>query len=287
MALVIHAITSQQPPPLEFRYDPVNEAVWANLLPVAGRPQNFSPELLDAIERGLDGLERSHWHWSGNDSNSPIHAAVMVSAHPSYFSVGGDLPFFRQCIERQDAESLRAYSLRCLDIIYRWAMAGAEVDTLAVVQGRALGGGFEAVLASNYIIAEEHAELGFPEILFGLFPVSGGMPLLARRIGLHKAEQMMQEGRLYPAPELLEVGLVDEVCARGEGYAAARAYMQRRRASQRSRQMMRRAKWRMSRLDLDELRRVVDEWVETALLLTPKELRVMDALIGMQKKEFG
>lgn len=286
MAVVIRAPSPQQPP-LEFSFSQANESLWATLAVVPGRPHSFSPELLSAVERALDGLEGERWHWVDGQMRVPIRCAVMVSNHPGYFSAGGDLSFFRECIEGRAAERLRTYSLRCLDIVYRWAVAGSEVDTVSVVQGRALGGGFEAVLASNYVIAEDHSELGFPEILFGLFPVSGGMALLARRVGVHRAEKIMQEGRLYSARELLDMGLVDEICARGNGREAARDYIQRRRSSPRARLMMRRAKARMEPLDFEELRRVVDEWVDTAMLLTPRELRVMDALIGMQKKEFS
>jgi len=287
MPAVVRAVAPVQQVPLELNYQASNEALWVNLRPMAGRPHNFSAELLDAIQGGFDEMEASQWHWNDKGIDAPIRYAVMMSDHPSYFSVGGDLALFRQCIERQDAEALRAYSLQCLDIIYRWTMAGGDVATIAVVQGRALGGGFEAVLAANHIIAEEQAEFGFPEILFGLFPVSGGMSLLARRIGVHRAEKMMGDGRLYPARDLLDLGVIDEVCGQGEGPTTVRAYIQRHRSSQRARMMLQRAKLRMSALDINELRLVVDEWIETALALTPKETRVLDALIGMQKKEFS
>lgn len=286
MPAVMCAVASR-PAPLLLHYQPSHEVLWVNLSSVGGQPHNFSAELLNALQGRLDEMEATQWLWSEKGIGVPVRYAVMTSDHPRYFSVGGDLAFFRRCIEYRDVEGLRRYALQCLDIIYRWATAGADVATIAVVQGRALGGGFEAALAANHIIAEEHAEFGFPEILFGLFPVSGGMSLLARRIGVHQAERMMRDGRLYSAPELLAMGVIDEVCGTGEGPTMARAYIQRHRGSQRARMMLQRAKLRMSPLDLNELRQVVDEWVETALALTPKERRVLDALIGMQKKEFS
>jgi DSF synthase len=48
-----------------------------------------------------------------------------------------------------------------------------DVTTIALVQGDALGGGFETALSSNVLIAERSAKLGFPEILFNLFPGMG------------------------------------------------------------------------------------------------------------------
>jgi DSF synthase len=288
MSAVMRAVASARPAPLALHYQPADEVLWINLSLVGGQPHNFSTELLDALQSRLDDLEATQWQWREQEIGVPVHYAIMASDHPRYFSVGGDLAFFRRCIERRDPQGLRKYALQCLDIVYRWAMAGSDVATIAVVQGRALGGGFEAALAANHIIAEEHAEFGFPEILFGLFPVSGGMSLLARRIGIHQAERMMRDGRLlYSARELLAMGVIDEVCGRGEGPTMARAYIQRHRDSQRARMMLQRAKLRMLPLDLNELRQVVDDWIETAFALTPKEMRILEALIGMQKKEFS
>lgn len=286
MSAIVRALTPAPSSPLALQYQPATETLWIVLRQVAGRPQNFSPELLDAL-RCFDELERSGWQWQENGQAGQVRSAVMTSEHPVYFSVGGDLAFFRECIARRDASALRNYTLQCVDAVYRWAMAGATVATVAVVQGRALGGGFEAALGANHIIAEEQSEFGFPEILFGLFPMAGGMSLLGRRIGVHRAEKIMREGRVYSAAQMLEMGVIDEICPPGEAAMAVRDYLQRHQGSQRARMMLQRAKQRMSPIDHEELRRVVDEWVETALALTPKEIRVLEALISMQRKEFG
>lgn len=287
MTAAVQALATAPGSPLGLEYRPAGETLWIVLRHVPGRAHNFSPQLLADLQSRLDQLEASGWQWREPGREGPIRFAVMTSEHPVYFSVGGDLVHFRDCIARGDAAALREYTLRCVDAVYRWAMAGGEVATVAVVQGRALGGGFEAVLAANHIIAEEHAEFGFPEILFGLFPMAGGMSLLGRRIGIHQAEKLMRDGRLYSAREMLEMGVIDEVCPRGEAALAVRAWLKREEGSRRARAMLRRAKLRMAPIDPAELGRVVDEWVETALALTPKEVRVLEALIGMQRKEFG
>jgi DSF synthase len=287
MSAIVQALAPTPNSLLGLQYQPSSETLWIVLRHVAGRAHNFSLDLLDSLQGCLDDLEANRWQWHGKDAIGDVRCAVMTSEHPVYFSVGGDLAHFRECIERRNADGLRDYTLKCVDAVYRWAMAGAEVATVAVVQGRALGGGFEAVLGANYIIAEEQSEFGFPEILFGLFPMAGGMSLLGRRIGVHQAEKLMREGRLYTANQMLEMGVIDEVCPQGEAATAVRAYLRRQEGSRRARMMLQRAKLRMAPIDYDELQRVVDEWVETALALTPKEVRVLEALIGMQRKEFG
>lgn len=284
---IVQALEPAPGSPLGLQYQPSGETLWIVLRHVAGRAHNFSLDLLDALQRCLDDLEAYGWRWREKGTEGDVRCAVMTSEHPVYFSVGGDLAHFRECIAHRDAEALRDYTLRCVDAVYRWAMSGADVATVAVVQGRALGGGFEAVLGANYIIAEEQSEFGFPEILFGLFPMAGGMSLLGRRIGIHQAEKMMREGRLYTARQMLEMGVIDEVCPQGEAATAVRSYLRRQEGSRRAKMMLQRAKMRMVPIDHAELQRVVDEWVETALALTPKEIRVLEALIGMQRKEFG
>src|SRR4029079_15893807 len=126
--------------------------------------------------------------------------------------LGGDLAYFRECIRQRDHQGLRDYSMLCVDMIYQWSSTLSQhATTVALVQGRALGGGFETALASYYIIAEEQSEFGFPEILFGLFPCTGAMSFLARRVGVHEAERMMTNGKVYSAPELKAKGVVDEL----------------------------------------------------------------------------
>jgi DSF synthase len=157
------------------------------------------------------------------------------------------------------------------------------VTTIALVQGRALGGGFETALSADFIIAEEQSTFGFPEIIFGLFPCTGGMSLLARRVGVYQAEKMLTNERIYKAHELLEMGVVDEVCAQGEGEIAVEKFIAKHGRRRGSRMMLQRARHRLAPLNYEELHTVVEEWVELAMRLSPGELRMMEMLSMMQQ----
>jgi DSF synthase len=274
---------------MDIRHDSTSATSWVTMHPRPGRPLNFSPSMLDAFEQAFAAWEANACQWEGADgSRLPVHYAVLRSAHPGYFNVGGDLAFFNTCITRGDFEALRAYSLRCMDLTWRWASRLSEqATTISLVQGRALGGGFESALSSDYVIAEEQAEFGLPEILFGLFPCSGGMPLLARRVGLRQAQTMMSNGKIYKAAELLEAGVIDEVCAKGRGEQAVRRWISEHSKTRAARQALQRARRRMQPLDLHEMATVVDDWVEVARQLEPSHLRVLDTLTRMQRSEFG
>jgi DSF synthase len=236
-------------------------------------------ELRDVGQRLQAGASR--WHHDG--LIEPVNYAVMRSGHPDYFSLGGDLRLFRTCIQNRDRESLLGYSRLCLEMmVERCACSNPDMSTISLVQGRAMGGGFEAALAADFLVAEEHSSFGFPEIMFGLFPCTGAMSLLTRRMPVHQAQRLMTSGKVYSAYELHAMGLVDEVCSRGEGVATVERHIARHASRRAARLSVRRAVERTCPLDLAELQQVVEDWVELALRLTPRELRVMDMLISMQ-----
>jgi DSF synthase len=108
------------------------------------------------------------------------------------------------------------YATRCINCIYARVHHYAVPDliTVSLVQGDALGGGFEAALVSDVIIAEEQARFGFPEIRFNSFPGMGAYSLLARKVGGRIAERMMLSGKRYSASTLHVWGVVDHVFSR-------------------------------------------------------------------------
>jgi DSF synthase len=241
--------------------------------------QNFTSGLVAEFQNLVDSMMRPA-------AVEPPAYTVVQSAHPEYFSVGGDLSFFRTCIANGDAETLRAYSMRCLDLMYAWSTRlKSRTTSIALVQGRALGGGFEMVLSTDYVIAEERSSFGFPEIMFGLFPCTGAMGLLAHRIGARAAERMMTNKKIYTARELLDMGLIDEVCENGGGELAVSRYIREHKKRQRALFKIQESRARHSRFDYEEGVQVVDDWVELAMALTPDELRHMEMLVLLQKSD--
>ena len=81
---------------------------------------------------------------------------------------------------------------------------------IAAVNGAAVGGGFELVLACDLVVAAEHARFGLPEVKRGLFPAGGGT-LLSTRVPLALALELGLTGRLADADRALAAGLVNQV----------------------------------------------------------------------------
>lgn len=248
--------------------------------------QNFTPALVAELQDVLDTMLRplNLVHASSDAAENPRYT-VIQSGHPDYFSVGGDLRFFRECILARDAQRLRAYSMACLNLMHGWSTRLRNHHTIALVQGRALGGGFEMMLSSDYVVAERRSSFGFPEIMFGLFPCTGAMGLLASRVGARQAERMMTDGRIYSASELYEMKLVDELCDDGEGELAVARYLTTHLRRQNARIKVQQSRKRTAPIDYDEGVRVVEDWVDTAMSLSAEEVRTMEMLILMQSKE--
>lgn len=261
------------------------DSLWLTLHKDASRGvHNFTPALLGELRSVIDGLRRTDGQWPVDATTTDIGYLVLKSSDPEYFSVGGDLKHFRTCIAERNEAALLGYSNQCLDLLADWGtLLKDRMTSIALVQGRALGGGFEMALSADYIIAEEHSSFGFPEIMFGLFPCTGAMGLLTRRVGAVRAERMMTENKIYTAQQLLDMGVIDEVCATGTGERATEAYIARHASRQKAFLKVQQSRIRTAPFDYAEGEQIVKDWVELAMGLTADELRTLDMLILMQE----
>ncbi|BCK87892.1 fatty acid oxidation complex subunit alpha [Sideroxyarcus emersonii] len=160
------------------------------------------------------------------------------------------------------------------------------VATITLLQGDALGGGLEAALASDIVIAERKCQLGFPEILFNLFPGMGAYSLIARKVSPKFAEKMILSGKIYSAEELHEAGLIDILAEEGKGVEAVNEYIKRQERRSNGFLAVQKARHRFNPLTYQELIDITIVWVDAALKLNEKDLKVMDRFVRSQEKLF-
>ena len=163
------------------------------------------------------------------DSEEPIDYVILASGMPGVFQLGGDLNLFRQKIDNRDRNALTTYGRACIDVLYRnYRGHDLPLTTVSLVLGECLGGGFEAALSSDVIVAKNNSCFGFPEILFNLFPGMGANSFLDRKVGQRKAEDIISSGKIYSAEEMRELGVIDVVAEYGAGEAAVNALIKQR-----------------------------------------------------------
>lgn len=220
---------------------------------------------------------------------APVDYVVIASSVPGVYNLGGDLELFRRLIGEKDRESLLGYARACIEPLYLNAvhLNRPNVKTLTLVQGDALGGGFECALSGNVLIAERGCKLGFPEILFNLFPGMGALSLLGRRIGHQQAERIILSGRLYLAEELYEMGVVDVLAEPGEGEQAVYDLVRKESRARNGMLALRAAREISQPVSYDELMRIAEVWVDAALRLGTKDLRMMERLVARQTGKGG
>jgi len=249
-------------------------------------PVKFTPQLLTELRAIQDSFAtRISNEVKAHDPHRLCYQ-VFASKIPGIFSLGGDLALFRKFILAGDAPNLRLYAREAVDLVYLNAVNYEQpITTISLVQGQALGGGFEAALAANVIVAERQCKLGFPEIMFNMFPGMGAFQLLTRRLSAREAEKMILGGKTYSAEELYHLGLIDILANEDEGEAAVWQYIRHHSRHARGMGGFRNARQCAQPLDRLELYRMVDIWVETALTLSDSDLSVIDYLLQAQQRK--
>ena len=126
--------------------------------------------------------------------------------------------------------------------------------------------------------------MGFPEVLFDLFPGMGAYTFLCRRVTPRQAERMMLDARVYPVEELLEMGVVDKVVPKGEGLVAARELLRHHGRIGNALRSMNAVRQACKPVSLEELLAVTTEWVDAAMRLSERGLHTMERLIRAQQR---
>lgn len=265
--------------------DTTNATCWCFMEPV-GKP-SYTHELMHDIGRMQAAITRTFGNLP-SPAAAPFSWFVMASAVPGIYNLGGDLGHFAQRIRSGDLAAMKHYGHVAVEAIHRNAVAfDSPVVTMALVQGDALGGGFEHALSFDLIVAERSAKMGLPEILFNMFPGMGAYSFLSRRMDRRSAEALILSGRVHTAEELHEMGVVDVLAEDGEGQRAVLDYIARHNRKHNAHHAVYRARRRVNPVTLAELIDVVDIWAEAAVNLTEADLRKMDRLCAAQNRRLA
>ncbi len=140
-----------------------------------------------------------------HDTPQPV---VLRSATPGMFVSGADLTELRR---RTVAESLTRLNQRLFQQVHDHPW-----PTIAVVDGWALGGGFELALACDLRLSTAEAQWGLPEVRLGIIPSGGALSRLEKLIGRSHAAELILTGSRISGSRAYEIGLVQRLTSRDE-----------------------------------------------------------------------
>jgi enoyl-CoA hydratase/carnithine racemase len=175
-----------------------NRVAWITL----NRPDKLNAlnrTVFEQLGRALDRLEAS-----------PDAVVGVLSGEGRAFAAGADI---------QDYVDISVHEYRAFMNVGRAVsdrLASLAKPVIAAVQGFALGGGFELVLACDLVVAADNARFGLPETKLGLVPGGGGTQRLPRLVGRMRATELLITGRFLTADEAQAWGIVNQVVPKGE-----------------------------------------------------------------------
>ncbi|WP_168403064.1 fatty acid oxidation complex subunit alpha FadB [Erwinia amylovora] len=143
---------------------------------------------------------------------------VLLSSRKSAFIVGADIMAFLSLFAAP-AEQLAQWLAFANGVFNR--LEDLPVPTVAAINGYALGGGCECVLATDFRIASADTRIGLPETKLGIIPGFGGSVRMPRLLGADSALDIIAGGKDIDAAQALKVGLVDAVVSVDKLHAAA------------------------------------------------------------------
>jgi DSF synthase len=276
-------ITGRSFEEISVRHDQIDKIFWC-FMNQRGRP-SYTYTLGAEIQQVQDWIA-NNYAMPANGGPDDLRYFVCGSKTPGIYNLGGDLRHFAECILTRDLAAMRKYAETCVRMQFVNANSfNAPIITMALVQGDALGGGFEHALAFDILVAERSARMGLPEIVFNLFPGMGAYSFLVRRVGRRLAEKFILEGKIFSAEELHQMGIVDILVEDGEGEGAIVEYCNKHKnrfAAERAVYLARRA---ADPIELSELLRITNIWAETAMSLTEADVKKMERLADAQERK--
>ena len=155
------------------------------------------------------------------DADRTLRALVITGAGPRFFCTGGDVKAYARVTAAAELNEVFDLIRDLLD-----ALEALHCPVIAAINGYAIGGGAELVLACDLRVMDSAAQIGFPQSRLGILPGWDGISRLLPLVGRGVAARLLRTGKRVDAAEALRIGLVDEVAPAGQCLTQALALAQ-------------------------------------------------------------
>ncbi|HCF74808.1 MAG: enoyl-CoA hydratase-related protein [Arenicellales bacterium] len=171
------------------------------------------PEAMNALDMAHN--EELNRVWAEFRDDQDLWVAILTGAGNKAFSAGADL---KTLIPAQGEGVMEDWNFGGITRGFK-----TFKPIIAAVNGVALAGGLEMVLACDLRVAADHARLGLAEVKWAIIPGAGGTQRLPRAIPLARAMEMILTGDPITADEAYQLGLVNRVVSADSLMAEARS----------------------------------------------------------------
>lgn len=160
------------------------------------------PKALNALN--IDTLKEITEAVSELEKDKEIKVAILTGEGKAFIA-GADI----SAMVNMTPSEAKKFSEIGHNMLYK--IENSRLPFIAAVNGYALGGGCETLMACDIVVAGKSAKIGQPEINLGIHPGFGGTQRLPRLVGRMKAKELLLTGRNLSADEALNIGLVNLV----------------------------------------------------------------------------
>ena len=265
------------------RYDAATEAIWTY-----ANPEECPCFNLEFFQEFHEVQQDVIAYFKAYDMKPkiPIKFFVYASQVPGVYGYGGALNGLVKAFKEKDRENLEACSKVAIkNMFLNTHNLHLPLQTIAFIEGDALGGAFQAALSFNAIIAEEQSQFGLQQIRFNMCPGIGLYSFLARKVGMNNADKIILHSRMYTAQEIHEMGAITEIAREGEGKKVVDRYMKQYRRSFKVLQTLHAAKFRYAPFEFKELEDMAALWVDSMLNLGDEDIAKLEKIAESQKQQ--
>ena len=167
------------------------------------------PDVLNAFGLTMHTEIIEAFRFAASDPDSDV---ILLTGAGRAFSAGGDLERMEECIADPDEFAREAADAKRLI----FALLDIEKPVVARVNGHAVGLGATIALLCDVIFAAEDAKIGDPHVKVGLVAGDGGAIIWPHLIGFARAKEYLMTGKLIPASQAAQMGLVNHAVPAGE-----------------------------------------------------------------------
>ncbi|MBX3709981.1 MAG: enoyl-CoA hydratase/isomerase family protein [Gammaproteobacteria bacterium] len=251
---------------LETKYDPILRALWCTL-----KTTTFSFNLLNDIRKLQDTIVE---YCANFPLKKPLYI-IWKSDNTNIFNLGLDIKYVHQLILTHEEEKLCKYLELCIDVLYI-NIRKLDINpliTISLIRGKIYGGGFEAALTSDIIIAEENVICKFPGVRYNLLPSIGMLKVLFHRFPHSAIEPILLNGKSLVGCDLIKYGVIDNTVKIGQGETTVLEKIKEMHSKHWIYTAIYDAKSISKLITQKELEEFKDLWVKTALKLSPNDVR--------------